>query len=487
MVQSPERKKPANPHADQSRGPTGSHTSKVMSTTQTHSPQGAKPRRAPQNAEIRHHQLTEFDDALATIGQIEASAGPTLREELGRSKRVQAAYQSSQDREQFRRRRLGHRSGLVRLMVDELGADPAFSDRAWSYVHQVLMVSANVAAVTGSSWKSTMTWLRSNVPAITDEMGVHMKAAFDAYVEEAQVDLARRIPSGDPNLFTGPMPADIAKELGTTNVQLRRTGANRSGLTSIDAPDRKVTDKKRKADAREKAGMRKQGDRSDTAVMKDLAGRMGWSLAKAYRKRDGQPLDAFVAAHSHDEKEVSALIRTLDGGQIFLTPPANDDDEPVVVTPPITETGYIGRNMQMDASEVRYAISIHPALNDDLKRHLDAIDTAMVKTPAENHRVVRRNLLKDRNLLAHRERRAREKAAAMSEFIGRNITLTAEEATELGVRYPALAEGLHNHLAELEGPLSRVPPPNRKRALRRMMGARNKLVRSRQRFDRVAA
>ena len=75
----------------------------------------------------------------------------------------------------------------------------------------------------------------------------------------------------------------------------------------------------------------------------------------------------------------------------------------------------------------------------------------------------------------------------MSEFTGQYITLTADEVTELAVRYPALVDGLHDHLAELEGPLKRIPITNRKSALRRMMGARSKLVRSKQRFDRVAA
>jgi len=98
-------------------------------------PQGAKSRRAPQSAKIRHQEQAQFDDALAIIGQIEASAGPTLQEELARSKRVQAAYQSGQEREQFRRRRLGHRSGLLKLNLDrtppsQTGHGPT-STRSW--------------------------------------------------------------------------------------------------------------------------------------------------------------------------------------------------------------------------------------------------------------------------------------------------------------------------------------------------------------------
>jgi len=248
-------------------------------------PQGAKSRRAPQSAKIRHQEQAQFDDALAIIGQIEASAGPTLQEELARSKRVQAAYQSGQEREQFRRRRLGHRSGLLKLMTDELGSDPAFSDRAWSYIHQILAISANVAAVTGSRWSSTLSWLRSSVPALVGDVETRMKAAFDVYVEEAYIDLAKRIPSGDPNLFTGPTPADIARELSITHARLQKAKANRCGLTSIDPPDRKASDRKRKAEARQKAGMRKHDERSDTAIMKDLARRMGCSLATAYRRR----------------------------------------------------------------------------------------------------------------------------------------------------------------------------------------------------------
>ncbi|XYD07081.1 hypothetical protein R1A27_18165 [Methylobacterium sp. NMS12] len=172
--------------------------------------------------------------------------------------------------------------------------------------------------------------------------------------------------------------------------------------------------------------------------------------------------------------------------------PANDDTPtPAPTTAPLTETGFTGRYTSMSPLEVQAALAQHPALQDDLRRHLDAIDEAMVKTPAENHRVVRRNLLKDQNLLAHRERRAREKAEAMavsmSGFIGRNITLTADEVTELAASYRPLADRMHDHLADLEGPLSRVPPPNRKGALRRMVGARSKFVRSRQRLDHVAA
>lgn len=379
-----------------------------MSSTITSPLQGAKSRRAPQNAEIRHREHAKFDDALAIIGRIEATAGPTLQEGLARSKRVQAAYQSGQDREQFRRRRLGHRSGLLKLMADELGPDPASSDRAWLYVQKILAVSANVAAVTGSQWSSTRSWLRTSVPTLTDEMGVHMKAAFDAYVQEARIDLATRIPSGDPNLFTGPTPADIAKELGITHAKLQKAGANRCGLTSIDPPDRKATDRKRKADAREKAGMTRQAERNAKADMQALADRLGCGISTLYLKRRKGTLDAFVAARSSDDTKVSALIRNLDGGQIGITP-ANDDEPPPA---PLTETGYTGRHLQMDASEVRYAISIHPAINDDLARHLDAIDAAMSKTPEERKLVVRRNLLKDRSRLAHRERRSKEKAMA---------------------------------------------------------------------------
>ncbi len=55
----------------------------------------------------------------------------------------------------------------------------------------------------------------------------------------------------------------------------------------------------------------------------------------------------------------------------------------------------------------------------------------MVRTPAETSLRVRRNLLRDRNRLAHRERRARKKTETvlvpMTEFIGRNAVMSADQ------------------------------------------------------------
>lgn len=288
------------------------------------SPQGAKPRRDPQNAEIRRQERAEYDDALATIGRIEATAGPTLQKEIGRSKRVQGAFKIDQDRKAFVRRRLGQRSGLLRLLLAELGDDPAFGGRSRIYVRHMLMISANVAAVTGSGWKSSLTWFLKNLPAIADPMAVLMEGDFNSYVEFYQIELAKRAASGDPSQLTGPSPAEIAEALGTTTVQLRSAQANTCGLTSIDPQDPKVRDRERKAKARAKDGMRRQDERSDTDIMKDLARRMNCSLSTAYRRRGDQTLDAFVATHGHGEKEVSGVVKEIDVGQMFLTP-ANDD------------------------------------------------------------------------------------------------------------------------------------------------------------------
>ncbi|MDH3031451.1 hypothetical protein [Methylobacterium fujisawaense] len=282
--------------------------------------QGPKLRRASQDAEIRHRELAEYDDALATLGRIEATAGPTLQEELGRAKRVQAAFKIGQDRQAFVRRRLGQRSGLLRLLRAELGDDPAFDDRSRIYVRHMLMISANVAAVTGSSWKSSLKWFLRSLPSITDHMAILMEGDFVRYVESYQIELAKRAAAGDPNQLTGPSPAEIAEALGTTTVQLRAAQANTCGLTSIDPQDPKVRDRERKAKARERAGMQKQSVRNAKAEMQALADSLGCSLRTLYRRRK---IDA-ASANDNAVTKMSVLDKEIDVGQ-FGDTPANDE------------------------------------------------------------------------------------------------------------------------------------------------------------------
>lgn len=291
------------------------------------------------------------------------------------------------------------------------------------------------------------------------------------------------------------------------------TTAGLKGMASIDPPsdeDRRDRKTKQRMQQRRAKGMPAKETMNLMARRKQIADCFGVSVSTFRRWEDKREIPAAREQSMspscrdilrgdtdwssmlpvNDDQVVPEAVVT-ETSQTTITAANDDTPTPSPTTAPLTETGFTGRYTSMSPLEVQAAVAQHPALQDDLQRHLDAIDEAMVKTPTENHRVVRRNLLKDRNLLAHRERRAREKAEAMAvpmpEFIGRNITLTADEVTELAASYRHLADRIHDHLADLEAPLSRLPPPNRKGALRRMVGARSKLVRSRQRFDQAAA
>lgn len=352
--------------------------------------------RPPQNQDHRRVILDEYDDALAKLGRIEADAGPALQRDLGRSKRVQAAFSVGSERKRMVLRRLGHRSGLFRVMRSELGPDPAVSGRARLYVGHMLRASANVATLTGSGWSSVRAWLQSRLPVMLDAIGPEIEAEFAVYLADARAELAGRIPSGDPNLYTGPVPAEIAETLSLTADQLRQANANRCGLASVDPQDRLTRDRERKERERRKAGMKPQSERKAKADLQALADRLGFSLSKAYRLRRAGTLDALVAAHGQADTNLSAVITEIDVGHFGVTAPAADND----ITDPDQdevlpiEAGFNGRYITLSPGIVAGVMMRFPRLVPDLRAHLEEAEKDMDRTPKRNWLAVLYNRLK---------------------------------------------------------------------------------------------
>lgn len=326
----------------------------------------------------------------------------------------------------FPRQRIGALTKILRY----LHGGPCQTDDGEVYFDLVAPFLVWASAVErGDPVAYVAKWSNLNVPVFAKEIGsTGIEARVNAMVR--QMEDARR----DRVRWTPDMKT-IVSALQLRLETVRAVGLR--GFGSINPPsndDKKASQRERMTKLRRSRGVKSQGERTkgkcDDAVAVAI-GLKGRRMIQVWRKNGvlGEKLRPFIesgvldfakvcapslegeygehtfaksdlATHGHAEKEVSSVPRA----------PANDDDP--MVTPPVTETGYTGRNMQMDASEVRYAISVHPAISDDIKRHLDAIDAAMVKTPEERKLVVRRNLLRDRSRLAHRERRSKEKAMA---------------------------------------------------------------------------
>lgn len=359
-------------------------------------------KRPPQNASDRQPLLTQFEDALAVVGQMESEAGPTLKAEFSRAKRSQAAPEIYGERQKFIRRRLGQRSGLVRLLVQEHEGGGISIDRADLYVEHMLRISANVAALSESGWPSVWSWLRSRLPMTVPDME-RWKADFMAYLTEARDDLARRIPTGNPSLYTGPTPADIATAFSITTEQIRQAKANTCGLTSIDPQDRKTRDKDRKAAKRLKDGRKPQAQRTSKADMKALATRLGYSLAQIYRKRLDGTLDALVAALDRDETNVSPVNLSYPDGHFSLIDAIQAEPEEVTVADTSMKDGFTGRNITITPHWAKIYAERYPRIRDKLPCHFAEIDKIMEKTTEPYHLVVLRNLLRDRNRAAGRK------------------------------------------------------------------------------------
>lgn len=410
----------------------------------------------------------------------------------------------------------GRLDEIERLLL-HLHRGPCDTDDGWVWFEAACPFIVEKAEITKRSiYIMVLYWAIQYLPRLVEEVGLFRLAVeARAYAEKRSQAERDQADLGLPFVRWLPSNHELRDLLRPTWALV--IGLQLKGWAAIDRPDeetlkQRATDLRRQR--RHEQGVRPQKTRTREKDLAAMAADMGISLSTLKRRirveranqvdrKVSDPLtstcrtDRFRSPEpspspTNDDQPTAAA--PIDDTSQTVIAAANDDaptPPPAPTTAPLTETGYTGRNLQMDAWEVKSVVDRHPALVDGLQRHLEAIDEAMVRTPAEKQKVVLRNLLRDRNLLAHRERRAREKFEAvvvpMAAFDGRNIAFTGDEVTELGIRYPALVDGLHKHMAELEGPLSRVPPPNRKGALRRMMGARNKLVLSRQRFDRVAA
>lgn len=370
-------------------------------------------RRQPQNEDQRSKLLRKYDNALAKIGRIEADAGPALQRDLGRSKRVQAAFTAGSERKRMVMRRLGHRSGLFRVMRLELGPDPTISGRAQLYTSHMLRASANVAALTGSGWPSVRAWLQSRLPAMMGAIGLEIEAEFAVYLTNAMAELAGRISSGDPNLYTGPVPAEIAEALSLTTARLHQAKANRCGLASVDPQDRLTRDRERKERQRRKAGMKPQSERTAKAELQALADRLGCGIATIYRKRRDGTLDAFVATRDQADTEVSAVIREIDGGHFGITEPAADNDttDAAQETPSPIEAGFNGRNITLSPGIIAGLKARFPRLVPDLRAHLEDVEVGMDRTPERNRLAVLYNRLKSKHRSVSRAATIAAKAA----------------------------------------------------------------------------
>lgn len=277
----------------------------------------ARHARRQRSPEIKHTREAknalrdEHESAIASLTRIATQAGGGLAEELATSTSLHAAYGLDRTRKSIIKRRLGQRSGLLRLLQVEFHTDfPAIvTQRSALYVSHMLAITANVAVLSNTEWPAALRWFTERLPILTRLIAPdRLEAEFNEHLKQARAKLAGRVQLVGSDFLTGPSVAEIAADLQITIEQLRYAGANRCGLTSINPEDRKCRDRNRKERDRRAKGMRPQAERTATAALKALAGDLGCSLRTVQRHQAAGTLDAFRSARQAVSQECPSGI-----------------------------------------------------------------------------------------------------------------------------------------------------------------------------------
>lgn len=269
----------------------------------------SKPRRAPQTADERKPLKADVDASLNSISRIEMQAGPTLAKEITKAKTAQATSGLGKARQDAIVRRKAHRKGLLQLLQCETHHDypHKVTDRSRLYVETMLRISANIAAIEGSSWDTTSPWFEKRLPLMVRQIGDdQMRSDFDRYLAEAALALAGRIQGGADSFILEPRPRTIAGALQLTIAQLRHAEANGCGLAAIDTPSKNERDRERKERERRTKGMVPQSERTKTTTLKALAAKHGCSLRTLQRREQDGTLETYLAERTGDVAKVSA-------------------------------------------------------------------------------------------------------------------------------------------------------------------------------------
>lgn len=338
----------------------------------------------------------------------------------------------------------GRVSEIERLLL-HLHGGPCDTDDGWIWFEAVCPFIVEAAEITKRSiYLKALGWAVRYLPRLVEDVGlfelamlINVYAAKRSEAENDQADL------GLPFVRWLPTNQDLRDLLRPTWAHV--TGLQLKGWAAIDRPDEETL-KKRATDLRRQRrhiqGVRPRETMNRTEFDDAMAAAIGKTrrTIQMWRKagildeklrpyvekgildfarmsdplRDTCRTDTFAKLQPANDDQATAADPITETSHVEIAA-ANDDTPTPAPTPtaaPLWKAGYQGKHMRMSAMEVKAAVVRHPALVDELQRHLDAIDEAMAKTPAEKHRLVRRNLLQDRNRLAHRERRAREAALA---------------------------------------------------------------------------
>lgn len=260
-----------------------------------------------QDAATRHRLVTQVEGAIGLVVEAQEHAGRKAAAMIDAAVKFHATASTGRDHDTARQLILAQRNGLARVMKVQAGADiiREMTAPVWTGFAIVLSLSANAAALTGSRWGSTRTWLDRHHPLLAHRHAAELEEGFNTQLVRASTILSQRVKVRLSDYRTAPRPREIAERMHITADQLRVARANTIGLTSIDAETKRERDRRKAEEARRAKGVKSRSDCTKTAEVEALARLAGCNEKTIRRHRDKGTLDAFLRERGLDVQKPS--------------------------------------------------------------------------------------------------------------------------------------------------------------------------------------
>ena len=310
-----------------------------------------------------------------------ANSPSVQQDEDGSLQEVAARRQGYAKQARFATERVNE---ITRLLLHR-HSGPCDTDDGWIWFEAVAPFIIEKAEITKKSiYIEALHWAFRHLPRLVEDVGLfELAMLINVYAEKRSQAARDQVGRGRSYVKWLPFNDDLLDTLRPTWDEI--TTLQIKGWQVIDRPDdatlmKRATDLRRQK--RHAQGVRPQETLIRTQCDDAIATAIGKTRRTIQMWRKGGTLDAkllcFIQAGVLDFAKMSDPLKDTCRADTFAKLfPANDDQPemvetiietiPVEITPanddtpaPLTETGYIGRNMQMDASELRYTLNIHP-------------------------------------------------------------------------------------------------------------------------------